>query len=280
MKRQFRAKLAKNAKENQTQKYGLYPAQVSEFLCGLCAFARVKAVLGLAPVNRMDMPAQSDKALILFARYPRPGSVKTRLSPPFTPEEAAALYRCMLLDTIAAVSRLDTIDRYLFYVADPDAVDYFRSAAKEMTSLPQCDGDLGERMAGAFRLLFGNGYREVAIIGSDAPDLPEEFIAEAFQSLDDGTDAVFGPAGDGGYYLLAMKQLREELFREIPWSSGEVLGRSQKVAEENGLQVALLPLWHDLDTVEDLLRPELLKEETGAPLTREFVQHWTKNRGR
>ena len=226
------------------------------------------------------MPAIPGKALILFAKYPRPGSVKTRFSPPFTPEEAAALYRCMLLDTIAAVSRLDNIDRYLFYVADPDADDYFRSAAGEMTTLPQRGGDLGERMAGAFRLLFGKGYREVTIIGSDSPDLPGEFIADAFRRLGDGADAVFGPTGDGGYYLLAMKQLQEELFRDIPWSSGDVLCRSLAVAEENGLQVALLPLWHDLDTVVDLLRPELLREENGAALTREFVLHWTKSRSR
>jgi uncharacterized protein len=229
---------------------------------------------------RLDMPAHTEKALILFAKYPRPGSVKTRLTPPFTPDKAAALYRCMLLDTIASISRLDNIDRYLFYAADPDAAVFFRSAAGKMTSLPQCDGDLGRRMAGAFRLLFGKGYGEVAIIGSDSPDLPERYIEEAFMKLEESADAVFGPTEDGGYYLLAMKHLREELFRDIPWSSGEVLGRSLAVAEENGLQVALLPLWHDLDTVDDLLRPELLREENGAPLTRDFVQHWTKIRSR
>jgi uncharacterized protein len=220
----------------------------------------------------------SRKALILFAKYPRPGSVKTRLTPPFTPEEAAALYRCMLLDTIAATGRLDAIDRYLFYVADPDAADYFRTAAGGMICLPQCDGDLGARMADAFRQLFGKGYREVAIIGSDAPDLPERFITGAFQRLEDGADAVFGPTGDGGYYLLGMQKLQEGLFRNVPWSSDDVLRTSMSIAEAAGLTIDLLPLWHDLDTVEDLIRPELLDENISAPLTREFVRNWLKSR--
>ena len=220
------------------------------------------------------MPAQSNKALILFAKYPRPGSVKTRLTPPLTPDEAAALYRCMLLDTIAATGRLDDIDRYLFYSADPDAAAFFDANAITMICLPQCDGDLGVRIAAAFRLLFGKGYRQVVIIGSDTPHLQERLIADAFQRLDDGADAVFGPAEDGGYYLLAMNRLREGLFRDIPWSSGKVLERSLTAAEREGLRTALLPLRHDLDTVEDLMRPELLDEQSGAPLTRDFVRQW------
>jgi glycosyltransferase A (GT-A) superfamily protein (DUF2064 family) len=135
-------------------------------------------------------------------------------------------------------------------------------------------------MAHAFGELFTAGYGEVAIIGTDLPDLPIGFIEESYRRLAmDGADAVFGPSEDGGYYLLAMRELHGGLFREIPWSSGEVLELSLERGKRAGLNISLLPVWHDVDTAADLDRPELLDEGNGAPLTREFLINRLKAEG-
>jgi rSAM/selenodomain-associated transferase 1 len=228
----------------------------------------------------MVMPKDFKKALIIFAKRPAAGKVKTRLTPPLLPEEAAELYRCMLGDTLAKAACLADLHRYLFYEEEARAAEFFLEMAGEMTCLPQEGHDLGERMTAAFRRLFAEGYRAVAIIGTDSPDLSPEFVREAYLMLESGpADVVFGPSEDGGYYLLAMKQLQEGLFRDVPWSSDVVLHRSLEHAATAGIRVALLPVWHDVDTADDLHRPELLDEENGAPLTRKFLCNWLRGRG-
>jgi rSAM/selenodomain-associated transferase 1 len=214
------------------------------------------------------------KALIVFAKNPVPGRVKTRLSPPLEPAAATDLYRCMLGDLLAKASHLTGVDKYLYYEGGADAWRYFNESARGMECRPQQGDDLGGKMAAAFRQLFAEGYGAVAIIGSDSPDLPTAYIEEAFDRLEnDGCDAVFGPTEDGGYYLVGMTRLQEDLFRDVSWSSGEVLRESLQKAEQAGITVSLLPPWHDVDTAEDLLRPHLLDEENGAPLTRAFLKN-------
>ncbi len=111
-----------------------------------------------------------------------------------------------------------------------------------------------------------------AVIGTDSPHLPTAFIDRAFDLLEDpGVDAVFGPTEDGGYYLLAMKQPHRELFEGIAWSTPSVLEQSLARAAAAGVATVLLPVWHDVDTAADLLRPELVDPGNGAPLTREFI---------
>lgn len=219
------------------------------------------------------MLKSSRNALIIFAKRPAPGQVKTRLSPPLSPEEAAELYRCMLEDILEKVSALSGVDKHIFYEPEELAAAFFAQAAPGMTSTPQQGEDLGERMANAFAEMFDAGYEQAAVIGTDIPDIPLEYVAEALDRLaSEGADAVFGPSKDGGYYLLAMRKLHAELFRGIRWSSGEVLEKSLERAKEAGIGVSLLPEWHDVDTAEDMKRPELLDEGNGAPRTREFIK--------
>ena len=108
-------------------------------------------------------------------------------------------------------------------------------------------------------------------IGTDAPDLPLPFISEAFLRLEEGIDAVFGPAEDGGYYLVALRGESRGLFRGIPWSTPQVLAASRQRAREAGLLTALLPPWYDVDGYADLFRPGLLDPGNDAPLTRGFL---------
>jgi rSAM/selenodomain-associated transferase 1 len=143
-----------------------------------------------------------------------------------------------------------------------------------MTLIPQSGSDLGAKMESAFREVFRRGFLVTAIIGSDSPDLPAEYISRAFSLLEKGeSDAVFGPSTDGGYYLLAMRQLRAGLFREIPWSSDAVLAMSIARAESANIQVKLLPTWHDIDSAADLRRPDLWREDSPATRTLAFLRN-------
>jgi rSAM/selenodomain-associated transferase 1 len=213
------------------------------------------------------------KALIIFAKQPVPGNVKTRLVPPLSPEQAARLCHFMLSDILNKTKSLESVDRFLFHGGDSQADSYFHEIFPPLSIFPQEGIDLGARMEAAFDRIFSMGYRTAAIIGTDSPDLPVSFIADAFRILEkDGTDVVFGPAEDGGYYLLGMKRIHGEIFHGIPWSTGQVLSKSLKHAESAGLGVATLPVWYDVDTIEDLQRPELRNQGNCAPLTRSFVE--------
>ena len=229
----------------------------------------------------MVMSINRQKALILFAKNPIPGRVKTRLSPPLEPDDAARLYRCMLEDVAVKTAQLTGIDKYLYYEGEADSLGYFEEKAREMICRPQQGDGLGEKMAAAFRQLFAEGYGAVAIIGSDSPDLPRSYIEDAFGRMENGgCDAVFGPTEDGGYYLVGMTHFRHELFRDIPWSSDLVLRRSLEHAADSGISAALLPPWHDVDRAVDLMRPELLDPDNEAPLTRAFISRWLEARAR
>jgi len=206
--------------------------------------------------------------LAVFAKTPRPGRVKTRLTPQLSLAEGAELYRCMLLDTIARVRALPC-DTVIFYEGD---AEFFQGIASDLLLIPQHHAGLGERLEDAFATLSTFGYRERVIIGSDAPDLPLDFVEEAFRLLADGKEAVFGPAEDGGYYLVGLSGGSCGLFREIPWSGPEVLAVSLQRGREAGITPALLPPWCDVDGFEDLQRPGLSDPSNGASLTRKFLQ--------
>jgi uncharacterized protein len=215
---------------------------------------------------------KNPRSLIIFAKKPVPGSVKTRLSPPLTGEEAAELYSCMLKDTLAMAAGLDGVTPVLYFQDEQGAAEYFSALAPETESFPQEGADLGERMKSAFIDRFACGFGEVAIIGSDSPDLPPEHIFESFNLLaDEQVDLILGPAEDGGYYLMGLKMVRDELFCGIPWSSGEVLAATVEKAKGLRLGVSFLPMWHDIDTAADLGRQELLTPDSPAARTREFI---------
>lgn len=215
----------------------------------------------------------TDRALIIFAKHPVPGRVKTRLTPFLSPEEAADLYFCMLSDTLNKANRLEGVTPVLFYQDDPGAKEYFSTIDKAMETLPQRGENLGQKMENAFSDMFDRGFGRVAIVGSDSPDLPEEFVQEAFDLLGTGDrELVVCPAEDNGYCLLAMKRVWKELFRDIPWSTGEVMPVTIERIAASGILAAMLPTWHDIDTVADLQNSRLLERDNSAPLTRGFME--------
>jgi len=192
------------------------------------------------------------RGLIVFAREPVPGTVKTRLASDIGAEAATNLYRAMLLDVLELASGLTGLRALVFWSLVGDDLPRF-PGFPQLEMHRQCGSDLGERMAAAFATAFSCGIRDCCIIGTDTPDLPAEHIYQAFAALEqDRADAVFGPARDGGYYLLGMKQVQQHLFEGIAWGTPMVLSSSLKRAAEMQLSTTLLPVWHDMDTLDDL----------------------------
>jgi hypothetical protein len=193
------------------------------------------------------------KGLIIFAREPRAGTVKTRLARDLGSHRAATdLYAAMLADVLASAATLDDTRQLLFWAMKSGAIPAFSSLPR-LEMFEQQGRDLGERMANAFGRAFAGGCETCCIIGSDSPDLPPDYIRQAFGLLEgDEAEAVFGPAEDGGYYLLGLRRVPQGLFDEIAWSTPEVLRTSLERARLCGLRTALLPPWRDIDTNEDL----------------------------
>ncbi len=199
----------------------------------------------------------SQTALVIFAKAPIPGQVKTRLCPPLTPDEAATLHGSFVLDTLErskiAVAKLKSpIDRYL--ACAPSTTHVFFKIMEErhgVNVIDQIGDDLGERMNQAFEVIFSHEYHRALIIGTDVPTLPLDHFQHALVLLENH-DLVLGPAVDGGYYLIGLKRMAPELFTGIPWSTDHVLKLTQEKAASLELKTALVPSWRDVDTIADL----------------------------
>jgi hypothetical protein len=192
-------------------------------------------------------------SLIIFAKEPRPGQVKTRLSPPLSPEEAAQLYHCFIEDILAEMVRVPEV-RLAVAFSPPTAEVFFRRLAPPGTNLfPQEGADLGERMARAFARNFAAGFSPILLRGSDVPDLPAAMVSEANAVLAAGqAQVVLGPATDGGYHLVGLTEPQPGLFQGPAWSSSTVLADTLSLARQLGLRVHLLHPWPDIDTYDNL----------------------------
>jgi uncharacterized protein len=191
--------------------------------------------------------------LIIFAKEPRPGQVKTRLCPPLSPEEAAQLYHSFLLDILEEMAQVPEI-RLAVAFSPPAAQVFFRQIAPPGADLfPQEGADLGERMARAFARGFAAGFGPILLRGSDVPDLPAQVVSEAKEALAAGqAQVVLGPATDGGYHLVGLAEPQPRLFQGPVWSSNTVLADTLDLARQLGLRVRLLPPWPDIDTYDNL----------------------------
>jgi rSAM/selenodomain-associated transferase 1 len=193
-------------------------------------------------------------AVVVFAKAPRAGAVKTRLCPPLSPAAAARLYRCFLLDTLDRVRAVGGITPVIAY-APRRARAFFAAAQPRMRLVPQTGSDLGARMAGTFERLFARGFTAVVMVGADSPTLPPDYLRAAVRTLGAGTvDGVLGPSDDGGYYLIGLRAPCPELFAGVPWSTGRVLAETLERGRRAGWRLGSLPGWYDVDSVEDLRR--------------------------
>jgi len=201
-----------------------------------------------------------------MAKASIPGQVKTRLSPPLSHVEAAALNTAFLRDAAAnllAASRLATIKGCMAY-APKGSEQFFRSTMPDGIDLIETAApDLGACLLQTAQTLLGAGYGSVCLLNSDSPTLPVGYLVTAATILaEDGERAVLGPSTDGGYYLLGIKRPHERLFHDVEWSSERVLQQTLERAEALGLPVVTLPNWYDVDDVHGLhiLAGELLHD--------------------
>ncbi|GAF72568.1 unnamed protein product, partial [marine sediment metagenome] len=165
--------------------------------------------------------------LIIFTRYPEPGTTKKRLVPALGADGAARLQREMTAHTLqwARAWRSRHGGGVEVHFAGGQRRLMQSRFGADMPCRPQADGDLGQRMAEAFRTALQSGGRQVVLVGSDCPQLTVELVRTAFQRLRDH-DVVLGPATDGGYYLIGLRREAPELFAEMPWGTGNVLRKT------------------------------------------------------
>jgi rSAM/selenodomain-associated transferase 1 len=220
-------------------------------------------------------------ALAVMTKAPRPGEVKTRLTPPLSPTEAAELNRCFLRDTTAAIAQAsDNIARGVaVYTPRGAEAEYRDILPGSFALLLQRGGSFGERLVAAAKDLFRVGFGSVCLIDSDSPTVAPECYRRAANLLATrGERVVLGPSDDGGYYLIGLKKLHQRLFEQIDWSTARVLEQTTERANGLHLPVELLPSGYDVDDAETLHRlcNELLRESAAskisvAPHTRQFL---------
>ncbi|MGA7839253.1 MAG: TIGR04282 family arsenosugar biosynthesis glycosyltransferase [Ignavibacteriaceae bacterium] len=193
-------------------------------------------------------------AVIVFAKYPDDGNVKTRLAKTTGDKFATEFYKLCAQHTFRELNNLPekTIKIYLFFVEGIDNEKIKSWVDYNFLFRPQSGKNLGEKMYNAFTEIFENGFERVVIIGTDLPDISSGIIMEAFAALENN-DAVIGPSTDGGYYLLGIKSPKEELFSKIDWSTESVYQQTLDKLLNANMEVKTLTELVDIDTEEDLI---------------------------
>lgn len=196
---------------------------------------------------------QTQEQLIVFSRYPEPGTTKTRLSKVLGAQGAAEMQKKLTEHTLSQVKQ--------FLQSSPIGVtiSYGGGSLEKMREWlgpdlnyqDQGSGDLGQRMGKAFDAAFKQEAQRIIIIGTDCPDLRVSHLTQAFEKLH-SKDLVVGPATDGGYYLIGLSRAEKSLFEKVPWGTDAVLAITLKIAEQKGLSFELLETLSDVDRPEDL----------------------------
>lgn len=183
--------------------------------------------------------------LVLFARYPAAGAAKTRLIPALGPEGAAGVHRRLAKRTLGVL--MDSGFPVELHYTGAEAVDFREWLGEGFALVKQADGDLTDRLMAALH------PAPVIFFGSDTPGLSAHHVAGAVTALE-SHPVILGPADDGGYYLIGMKQPMPELLEDMPWSSDQVMPETLLRLAKKGVEPALLETLHDCDRPEDLAR--------------------------
>lgn len=221
----------------------------------------------------MNRLSEASEALVIVAKYPEVGAVKTRLARFIGDERVCQLYLSFIRDLD---EKFGGRHRPLFWAYTPPESDFPSLIEATHQCFPQEGSWLGERLLNIFRRLFQQGFQRVAIMSSDSPHMLTEWIDEAFAALAE-VDAVFAPAEDGGYNLVGLKQAHD-LFSGIAMSTPHVLADTLERARALGLSVHLLPTSFDVDEIEDVEKLRLFLAQNGEPLphTREILKRIEK----
>jgi len=210
--------------------------------------------------------------LIVFAKEPQDGNVKTRLSARLNRLERIDLYKAFLKDTLATARQVRGARKILAYEA-VNRPKFLKAQGKDFIFYKQQGKDLGEKMHKAFLFADQNLAEKTLIIGSDSPDLPAAIIKKAFLELEK-KDLVIGPCYDGGYYLLGLKRPSREIFTGIKWSTDKVFAQTMQNARRLKKKVGVLSKRYDVDGPREfnLLKRDLGKGSRGsARWTRKYL---------
>jgi uncharacterized protein len=204
--------------------------------------------------------------MVVMAKASVPGTVKTRLIPPLSPEQAAELNSAFLRDAaglLHTAGRLANIRGRVAY-APAGSAAFFQRNLPGMELIETAAADFGDCLLHAAATALAAGYGAVCLLNADTPTLPVGYLVAAATILaTDEERAVLGPSTDGGYYLLGVKRAHRELFRDVAWSSDRVFDQTLARARALALPVVTLPTWYDVDDLDGLRRlaGELLRGE-------------------
>lgn len=201
-------------------------------------------------------------ALAIMAKAPRAGKVKTRLSPPLTLEQSAALNICFLRDTSANVQQVCASEHatgLVCYTPVGEESAFSGLLPQEFALIGQRGDGFGARLHAAAQDILSCGFSAVCLIDSDSPTVPQLALRQAVRELErEGDRIVLGGSADGGYYLIGLKQAHPEPFHCISWSTSAVFEETVERCAEAGIEVVQLPVWYDVDDAETL---NLLEDE-------------------
>ena len=218
----------------------------------------------------------SDAALVVMARYPEYGKVKTRLARSLGADRTLILYQAFLQDLAQRFAGWIYDLHWAYTASDNDfsaLISSFEASYREKPyTFPQRETDFGARLLHAFEHTCDAGYQRTILISSDSPHISREIIQQAYDALEHA-DVVLGPAEDGGYYLIAMRH-PYDLFSAIPMSTEVVLELTIAKAKEQNLSVSLLEPLFDVDTQQELLcLVDLLRQDRSlAPVTATYLE--------
>ena len=202
--------------------------------------------------RRANKSLMASEALVLVAKEPVPGKVKTRLCPPLSPELSAELYRAFLEDLLGFWSGPRSFARFVAYTPAESRPYFERLAPAPIRCIPQEGQGLAERLNNLSVRLLGEGFERVVITNTDSPQLPESLVVEAFAQLRGGAHAVFAPDEGGGYCLVGLREPHPELFLGIVMSTRTVIDETLEAGRKYGLRVSVLPPCRDIDEAADL----------------------------
>jgi uncharacterized protein len=230
----------------------------------------------------------SKRVLVIMAKAPRIGAVKTRLTPRFSPEAVTDFYRCLLDDTLALATSLGDV-KVAIMCPDSDVSELARWAFKEADVVAQTGEGLAAGLTSVFAHFANDHQRRIIAFNSDSPHLPRSVLEDAFETLA-AHDIVVGPTHDGGYYLVGAKASHRTLFEGDGMGTSSALERLLSRARTLQLSLALTTPFYDVDVPEDLTRlaEELRLAPARAPRTAAWVKEWepvaaqsqTKNTGK
>ncbi len=220
------------------------------------------------------------KAIIIMAKIPEVGKVKTRLQPFLTENQSAELSKAFLQD---AENKAKTAAENVFIAVSPfDKRDKLNDILQHQPMLiEQTGNNLGEKMLNAFKFAFEKGLDAVVMFGTDSPTFPADFIEQAFEFLELETDVVLGKTEDGGFYLIGLKVLDTRIFENVAWSSAETFEQVRQNIMNLKLHLREVPGWYDVDEPEDLekLRKEVFHNKNAqrrAFETYKLLTKWRK----